>query len=71
MEKLTSAMLTDKGICPTCYDKEIAKENNCVRIELNCWEQNENALNFYKKLGLKTQKRVMEININLSGEEKC
>ena len=51
--------------------KEIAKENNCVRLELNCWEQNENALKFYKKLGLKTQKRVMEININLSGEEKC
>lgn len=22
MEKLTPAMLTDKGICPTCYDKE-------------------------------------------------
>lgn len=22
MEKMTPAMLTDKGICPTCYDKE-------------------------------------------------
>lgn len=22
MEKITPAMLTDKGICPTCYDKE-------------------------------------------------
>lgn len=22
MEKLTPAVLTDKGICPTCYDKE-------------------------------------------------
>lgn len=22
MEKLTSAMLTDQGICPTCYDRE-------------------------------------------------
>lgn len=27
MEKLTPAMLTDRGICPTCYDKE---NNNCV-----------------------------------------
>lgn len=27
MEKLTPAMLTDKGICPTCYDKE---HNNCL-----------------------------------------
>lgn len=27
MEKLTPAMLTDMGICPTCYDKE---HNNCL-----------------------------------------
>ena len=27
MENLTSAMLTDKGICPTCYDKE---HNHCI-----------------------------------------
>ena len=27
MEKLTPAMLTDKGICPTCYDKE---NNHCL-----------------------------------------
>ena len=27
MEKLTPAMLTDRGICPTCYNKE---NNNCV-----------------------------------------
>lgn len=43
--------------------KEIAKENNCVRLELNCWELNENAIKFYKNLGLTTQKRVMEIKI--------
>lgn len=27
MEKLTPAMLTDQGICPTCYDKE---NNHCL-----------------------------------------
>ena len=27
MEKLTPAMLTDQGICPTCYDRE---HNNCI-----------------------------------------
>ena len=27
MEKLTPAMLIDKGICPTCYDKE---HNHCL-----------------------------------------
>lgn len=27
MGKITAAMLTDKGICPTCYDKE---NNHCL-----------------------------------------
>ena len=27
MEELTPAMLTDRGICPTCYDKE---HNHCL-----------------------------------------
>ena len=27
MEEITPAMLTDKGICPTCYDRA---NNNCV-----------------------------------------
>ena len=27
MENLTPAMLTDMGICPTCYDKE---HNYCL-----------------------------------------
>ena len=41
--------------------KEIAKANKCLRLELNCWELNENAIKFYKNEGLTTQKRVMEI----------
>ena len=43
--------------------KEIAKENNCLRLELNCWELNEEAIKFYERQGLTTQRRVMEINI--------
>ena len=43
--------------------KEIAKENNCLRLELNCWELNEKAMKFYENQGLTTQRRVMEINI--------
>ena len=27
MEKITPSMLTDKGICPTCYNKE---HNYCL-----------------------------------------
>lgn len=43
--------------------KEIAKANNCSRLELNCWELNEDAMKFYENQGLTTQRRVMEINI--------
>lgn len=43
--------------------KEIAKANNCLRLELNCWELNEEAMKFYESQGLTTQRRVMEINI--------
>ena len=43
--------------------KEIAKANNCLRLELNCWELNEEAMKFYENQGLTTQRRVMEINI--------
>ena len=43
--------------------KEIAKANNCLRLELNCWELNEGAMKFYENQGLTTQKRLMEINI--------
>ena len=43
--------------------KEIAKANNCLRLELNCWELNGEAMKFYENQGLTTQRRVMEINI--------
>ena len=43
--------------------KEIAKEIGCTRIELNCWEFNENARRFYNENGLVTQRRTMEIDV--------
>lgn len=43
--------------------KRRAKQINCNQIELNCWEFNENAMEFYKKIGFKTQRRIMELKI--------
>ena len=40
-----------------------AKENKCNQIELNCWECNENAIKFYESIGLKTQRRILEMKI--------
>ena len=37
-----------------------AKMMNCDYITLNVWEGNDNAYNFYKHLGLKEQKRILE-----------
>ena len=42
------------------YIKELAKKMGCYNITLNVWEGNDDALNFYKKLGLTTQKRILE-----------
>lgn len=38
--------------------EEIAKEKQ-IRVELNCWAGN-SAIDFYKKLGFKTQRYIME-----------
>lgn len=42
------------------YVKNVAKENNCYRINLNVWSLNENAFGFYKKIGMKELKTTME-----------
>lgn len=49
-------MLVDKAI-------ELAKQNDCIRVDLNCWKLNENALQFYKKLGMLEQREIMELRI--------
>lgn len=44
--------------------KEIAKIENCDRIELNCWMFNENALNMYEHIGYTKQRIMYEMNLN-------
>ena len=39
---------------------KFAKENNCKRIELNCWSFNEDALKFYEKIGFVQQRIIFE-----------
>lgn len=43
------------------YLKEFAIENDFDRIQLNVWEFNINAYEFYEKLGYSTQRREMEM----------
>ncbi|MBQ2938340.1 MAG: GNAT family N-acetyltransferase [Clostridia bacterium] len=43
--------------------EKIAKELNCKRIELNCWNFNKDAINFYKSIGMNTQRKIMEKEI--------
>lgn len=43
--------------------KKIAKENNCNRIELNCWLFNENALAMYEHIGYNRQRIIYEMKL--------
>ena len=43
------------------FIKEYAKENCFKRLELNMWEFNESALEFYESVGFETFRRYMEI----------
>ena len=38
-----------------------AKENSCYNLTLNVWNDNESALRFYQRQGMKPQETVMEI----------
>ncbi len=42
------------------YVKEEAEKLGCYELLLNVWEENENALKFYEKIGMKTKERHME-----------
>ena len=44
--------------------KQIAKENECDRIELNCWLFNENALNMYEHIGYIRQRIIYEMPLS-------
>ena len=42
---------------------KIGKENNCERVELDCWTFNENALAMYDHIGFKKQRILFEYDI--------
>ena len=46
------------------YIKKIAKERECSRIELCCWEFNQNAKEVYEHLGFKKQRTIYELETN-------
>jgi len=43
--------------------KKIATDNDCDRIELNCWNFNENALAMYEHIGYKKQRIMYEMKL--------
>ena len=44
---------------------KIAKIKKCNFVELNCWDFNENAIKFYEKCEMKTQRNIMEIKVDI------
>ena len=42
---------------------KIGKENNCERVELDCWTFNENALAMYEHIGFKKQRIMFEYDL--------
>jgi len=50
--------------------KEVAQEKRCDRLELNCWNFNENAIEFYKIIGMQEQRINMEIKIKGGNENE-
>ena len=43
--------------------KSIAIDNNCDRIELNCWIFNSNALSMYEHIGFDRQRIIYELSL--------
>lgn len=43
------------------FIKDYTKENGFKRLELNMWEFNQGALEFYEAVGFKTYRRYMEV----------
>lgn len=41
-----------------------AREMGYFRVELNMWEFNENALAFYERIGFRTYRRYMELDVD-------
>lgn len=43
--------------------KRLAEENNCNRLELNCWKFNQDAMKFYKDIGFEEQRIFFEMKV--------
>ena len=43
--------------------KQIAKENECKRIEFCCWSFNKNAMEMYKHICCSEQRVIFEIDL--------
>ena len=43
--------------------RKLAKERGIKKIQLNVWECNEGAMQFYERLGFQTQRRQLEFNV--------
>lgn len=54
-----------KGLGKKLMDeiKKIALDNNCDRIELNCWMFNESALKMYEHIGYEKQRIMFEMKL--------
>ena len=54
-----------KGLGKKLMDEaeKIARENNCDRIELNCWLFDVNALNMYEHIGFDRQRIIYEMKL--------
>ena len=44
---------------------KIAKIKKCNFVELNCWNFNERAIQFYEKCGMNIQRLIMEIKTDI------
>ena len=51
-----------KGIGTALYDYvlKLARETDCVNVELNVWAFNTSAVRFYEKCGMRPQRVIME-----------
>ena len=45
------------------FIKEYAREKGFTKLELNMWEFNQGALDFYEAVGFKTYRRYMEMKL--------
>ena len=45
--------------------KRIAKEKNYDAVELNCWNFNERAIQFYEKCGMNIQRLIMDLKTDI------